>query len=465
MSAHQSIIACCTPLGNGAIALLRVSGADAWACVEQFAKLSSNKKLSAVDSHTIHHGFVVDTAMSGEHVDEVMFLAMRGPRTFTGEDVIEITCHNNQIIIQKIIACAERAGARRAERGEFTQRALLNNKLDVLQAESIHELIVAQSEEAVKQALSQVRGSLSHHLYELEHNLVELIGLSEASFEFGQEESEDVAFDDVLLARLNEFRGVVNGLVDDCARQQQVRQGLRIACIGSVNAGKSTLFNALLNRERAIVSPHAGTTRDTIEATIYNNGVTWTLVDTAGLRSEAGEIEQIGIDRSWTEAATADFMLVVVDAAREMLPDEKTFYTELYNKYSDKMMVVLNKSDQVVCVATQQFFDVLADVPVIKISSEQKQGIAELLTILEQSVNNRVQHAATPFLLNQRHAGIIQNLAASLQGIDEHLMPVIQYELVAYSLRDMLQALAQLTGKNLNESVLDHIFMSFCVGK
>jgi len=326
----QTIIAQCTPAGSGAIALLRVSGEHAIAMVTTFSKLASHKKLLDLPTHTIHFGWVIDTA--GNHIDQVLFLLMRGPRTFTGQDTVEITCHNNPFIIESIIQAALNHGARLANSGEFTKRAVLNDKIDLIQAEAINELIHANTQSALKKSLAQLEGSFSHAVKNIESSLIKALALSEASFEFIDE--EDLEFGKQILTIIETVLATIATLKVNFDQQKQIRQGVRIALIGAVNAGKSSLFNALLGKNRAIVTNIAGTTRDVIEAGLYRYGNYWTLIDTAGLRQSADHIEQEGIKRSFDEAHNADIILLVFDGSRAMTSEECAVYKELYAQYS-----------------------------------------------------------------------------------------------------------------------------------
>ena len=251
----QTIIAQCTPRGSGAIALLRISGINAIEVTAHIAKLTGQKTLLDAVTHTIHYGSIVES--NGTIIDNVLFLIMRAPKTFTGQDTVEITCHNNQFIIEQIIALAIANGARVAQEGEFTKRAVLNGKIDLVQAEAINELIHAQTQMALKQSLSQLNGSLSNWLVSIEQELLKALALSEASFEFLDEEME---FAPQISAMITHVMGTITEIKKTYNQQQQIRQGIRVAIIGSVNAGKSSLFNALLNQNRAIVTAIAGTT-------------------------------------------------------------------------------------------------------------------------------------------------------------------------------------------------------------
>ena len=245
----ETIIAQCTPKGSGAIALLRISGIAAFELATKISKLPSGALLCALPSHTIHFGYVVDAA--GNHIDQVMFLLMRGPKTFTGQDTVEITAHNNPFIVQDIIAQAIAHGARMAQEGEFTKRAVLNNKIDLIQAEAINELIHANTHMALKKSLAQLEGSFSHWITAIEKELIKALAYSESSFEFIDEE---MSFGNDIKKMLGHTLATIASIKKTFDQQQHIRQGVRIAIIGSVNAGKSSLFNTLLNKERAIVT-------------------------------------------------------------------------------------------------------------------------------------------------------------------------------------------------------------------
>lgn len=456
----DTIIALCTPRGSGAIALLRLSGSQAVAIADQMAQLSSKQKLSERPSHTIHHGTII--AHDGSTIDEVLFLLMRAPKTFTGEDTVEITTHNNQFIIEQIISRALQCGAQLARPGEFTQMAFLNGKLDLARAEALHEVIGAQSEHALKIAMAQMHGSLSSYCKQIEQALTELLCFVEASFEFLDEEQRDLDFDGMVRARIKKLHEDIAHIVESFPLQEQVRQGVRIALVGSVNAGKSTLFNALVGSDRAIVTAQAGTTRDSIEATIFKNGHFWTLIDTAGLRQTEDVIEQEGIRRSYQEAAKADAVLLVIDSSAPLTVAQQEAYSALFESHRSKIISVLSKTE----CATQ---DVTALAPItdaaIAISVHNRTGVDELVAAIQARVDQLFAGRNAPFLLNARQRALMENLAQKVAVIAELSAVSIEYELVAYHVHEALALVSELTGKNVNEQVLDTIFRSFCVGK
>lgn len=449
-----SIIAQCTPKGTGALALLRLSGINALSVADSLSDLASGKIISQVLSHTIHYGSIIDT--DGQPIDEVLFLVMHGPKTFTGQDTVEISCHNNPFIIESIISAAVKAGAQLAQAGEFTKRAVLNKRIDLVQAEAINDLIHANSQFGIKQSLAQLKGSLSSQIQKLEQKLTQAIALSEASFEFLDE--ENVSFS-------KQIQAIVESIITDIAtikksfdQHQQIRNGVRIVLIGSVNAGKSSLFNALLSADRAIVNEQAGTTRDVIEAGIYNNGIYWTLVDTAGLRQTEDRIEQEGIKRSQQEAQRADIILLVIDRSHTMSHEEKKIYLNLYDRYKGKSIVIQNKAD-----LPTQISNILPEH--LAISVHNPDSIKQVRCHIEQAIITMFATLNAPHLLNQRQFNLLFGLEQKLIEIIPMLKEPIQFELLSYHLTDALAQLAELTGKTISEKSMDVIFKEFCVGK
>lgn len=458
---QETIVALATPRGNGAIGLIRLSGINAIAIADAIAQLSSGKKLSELATHTINHGFVINSKR--EKVDEVLFLLMKAPRTFTGQDTIEISCHNNPFIIENIIQAAITAGARAASAGEFTMRGFLEGKFDLLQAEAINELIHAPSEKSLQSALAQLKGSLSQQFVMIEASLIELLTLCEASFEFLEEEQRDLGFTTVVKNRVTDILSIVQKVKKHYNSQQRIKDGIRISLIGSVNAGKSSLFNALLGKERAIVTPVAGTTRDSIEANLYKNGYFWLLIDTAGLRQTGDFIEQRGIEKSYEEAIKADVLLLVIDASRSMTAEESQIYTTMVEQHAQKTLVIWNKND--LAAATTTYPDKLDSLPSFKLSAAEGSGLEELEEAIVKKIDALFELQQSTFILSHRQFNLVSEIEKKLLYIESSLAGQVHYELVAYELKDLLEKVCELTGKHISEEILDTVFSKFCIGK
>ncbi len=451
----QVIVAQATAQGAGAIAMIRVSGDRAVEVVDAVARIPGNKKLQDQPSHTIHYGWIIDAA--GQHVDQVLFLLMRSPKTFTGQNVVEITCHNNQLLIEKIIDRLIQAGGRLADQGEFTRRAVLNGKVDLVQAEAINELIHAQTSQAVQQSLRQLEGTFSSWIATIEKQLIAIIGFCEASFEFLDEE---MSFEVQIKDRLALVQADVRTLLSTFDKRHYVTQGVRIALVGSVNAGKSSLFNALIARQRAIVTDIAGTTRDTIEAGVYSDGAFITFVDTAGLRESDDTVEKIGIDRSLQELVSADIILMVFDATADYAQEEIDQYQSIMHAYAAKIIVVQNKID-----AGDKILPFLQRDAIVAISVQEQKNIDQLRRTIDQNIDALMQVGQSPCLLNKRQYSLLLLLEQELECIKNRIAVRMDYELLAILVNDALSKLSQLTGKTVTEEALDAIFREFCVGK
>lgn len=450
---EQGIVAQCTPQGVGALALIRLSGGNAFEIANTVAKLASKKNITEQPTHTIHYGTIISA--TAESIDTVLFLLMRGPHTFTGQDTVEITCHNNVFIIQSIISSLVYAGARMAEEGEFSKRALLNNKIDLLQAEAINELIHANSQQTLKISLEQLQGSLSHHIARIEKNLITALAYTDASFEFIDE--EHLEFGTTIEKIIQTTIGDIQKLLQSFDQQKQLRQGIRIALIGSVNAGKSSLFNALIGSNRAIVTEQPGTTRDVIEAGFYNEGFYWTLVDTAGLRQTTDIIEKEGIKRSLDEAQKADIILLVIDSSELMTNEQQAIYEHLYHDFHHKIIVLYNKID--LPLQAPRLFP-----QVIETTTLNPITIAAIITALRTQVH-KLFRSSSPYLLNERHYNLLVRLEKELLSLLPLLSGTIPYELVAYHLNEAIAQCAEITGKSASNLALDAVFKEFCVGK
>ena len=449
------IIAQATPIGSGAIALIRLSGKDTRELVNKVSILKSKKTILEVKTHTINYGTIIDK--NNEIIDEVLFLIMDAPSSFTGEDTIEITCHNNQYIIENIIKRFCELGARPANRGEFTLRAFENNKIDIMQAEAINELIHASNELSVKTALNQLSGSLSEQINTIDSKLCTIAAWCQANFEFIEEERD---FTKNIIEKIESLIKEINNISNNYNKSKIIKDGIRIAILGTVNAGKSSLFNALIKKEKAIVTNIPGTTRDSIEYSICRNGLNWTFIDTAGIRQTEDIIEKEGILRSFSEAENANLILILYDPIANLSNDIEEFYLNISEKYKEKSLFLIGKSDLLNSNFENKFIES------ILISSISNIGINKIWKKLDSLILNNYSTISTPYILNKRHLDILIYIENELILILTMLNSnKVYYEIILMHIHQIQYSISNLTGKSISEESLNKVFSEFCVGK
>jgi len=458
---NDTIIALCTAPGLSALALLRLDGPAAVTIAAGLITKKNADRIMQAASHSVVYGIVVDGAC--QRIDQVLFLVMHAPRTFSGNQVVEITCHNNKFIIEAITARAIELGARAAQPGEFTQRAVVNGKIDMLQAEAIHELIMAPSRALARASLAQLEGSLSQVVMTIEERLFELAALIEASFEFSEEEHIDLDFDAVVRDRIANVIGYVESVCAGQSAVQQLRDGVFVALIGAVNAGKSTVLNTLLGRARAIVSDRPGTTRDSIEAGVTVDGYSWTYVDTAGLRDTDDVIEQEGIVRSGAAAAAADIVVVLADCSVMPPAEVVAQYNELVARYRAKVILVKTKCD----VGSYDCWMPSVDADsVVTISAKTGIGVEVLRALIFERVKGMYAAVDAPFVLNQRQLTLINTVLGRLREVAQQCQTLRpQYEVIAAHVHEILRLITELSGRSITEQIMDKVFSTFCIGK
>ncbi|MEJ7611103.1 MAG: tRNA uridine-5-carboxymethylaminomethyl(34) synthesis GTPase MnmE [Ferruginibacter sp.] len=447
----DTIVAPATPPGVAAIAVIRMSGTGAYIIIDA---LFPSKKISEQASHSLHVGWLKE---GNTVLDEVVVAVFKGPKSFTGEDSIEISCHGSPFIQQQIINACIRQGARLARAGEFTQRAFLNGKMDLTQAEAVADIIASNTVASQKTALHNIRGGFSNELRIMREQLISFSALIELELDFA---AEDVEFAD-----RKQFNYLVNGisisvnaLIDSFQLGNVIKNGVSVAIIGKPNAGKSTLLNVLLNEERAIVSDIAGTTRDTIEEIININGILFRLIDTAGIRSHSADIiENIGIEKSLEKMRSADIVLYIFDVNTET---DQTLREQvnIFEREGIKYFLAGNKADS----GSQPTF---SDKDIVFISAKKKEGIEALRSRLFTATVHAEGHAENNILTNARHLGALQQIALSLQAIQTGLNDNIPGDLLSADIRTALYHLGEITGEVTNEDKLDYIFSKFCIGK
>jgi len=451
----DTIVALATAPGIAAIAVIRLSGNNAIAIANE---LFPSKNLVQQASHTLHVGLLKS---STEVLDEVVISLYKGPRSYTGEDVVEVSCHGSPFIQEKIIQAFIAQGARLAKPGEFTLRAFLNGKMDLTQAEAVADLIASNTEASRKTALQNIRGGFSNELKELREQLIQFSALIELELDFSQ---EDVEFAD--RTRLKELitvlQNVIYRLLQSFRLGNVIKNGVQVAIIGKPNAGKSTLLNALLNENRAIVSDIAGTTRDTIEEVLNINGVLFRLIDTAGIRQHTTDvIESIGVARSMEKMHAADVVLYLFDV-NDTTNEQLTDTINELDAAGVQYILVGNKTDGLNASTVQQQY---AGNEIVFIAARNNTGIDALkTTLLQRSLSGDINTEDT-IVTNARHVAALQQLQTTLADVAEGMQHNIPGDLLAIDIRRCLHYLGEITGEITNEDQLDYIFSKFCIGK
>ncbi|WP_211999895.1 tRNA uridine-5-carboxymethylaminomethyl(34) synthesis GTPase MnmE [Chitinophaga sp. HK235] len=450
----DTIVAVATAPGIGAIAVIRLSGQHAFPICNS---LFPAKNLDLQASHTLHFGNIVH---NGKIIDEVVISLYKGPRSYTGEDVIEISCHGSPYIQQQIIAATVDKGARLAKPGEFTQRAFLNGKLDLTQAESVADLIASNSAASHQTAMQQMRGGFSKELHALREQLITFSALIELELDFSQ---EDVEFADRtrLYALVSNATTIIQHLIDSFRMGNVIKNGVNTAIVGKPNAGKSTLLNTLLNENRAIVSDIAGTTRDTIEEILNIDGILFRLIDTAGIRDSSDTIETIGVQKTMEKIREAGVVVYLFDVNELSAAD---IQQQIHDFEADNVnfLLVGNKTDVAGDEAARAKFDGL---PILFISARNHDHIQDLKDKLVQKVMAGDINTEDTIITNARHHAALQEVLQSLQDVKNGMDNGLPGDLLALDIRRSLHYLGEITGEVTNEDRLDYIFSKFCIGK
>ena len=464
MDRNDVICAISTAPGVGAIAVLRLSGAGAIALTDRVFVSPSGKNLADVTGNTVHFGRVMD---GEEPVDEVLATVFRAPHSFTGEESVEIACHGSVYIQQRLLRLLVDAGARLAAPGEFTQRAFLNGKMDLSQAEAVADLIASSSAASHRMALSQMKGGFSAELVKLRADLLHITSLLELELDFSE---EDVEFADrsELQRIAGNIRRLLVRLCDSFAVGNVIKNGVPVAIVGNTNVGKSTLLNALLNEERAIVSDIAGTTRDVIEDTVNLNGVTFRFIDTAGIRATEDEVESIGIERTFAKIGQARVVLLLTDLSRGA-----ECFEEYYRQVKERLaldatlLIVLNKTDRVDDLLTPQETIRLftSGEEIIPISAKQGTNLDGLVEKLTEAVDLDGVHAGDVIVSNVRHYEALSHALTAVERVIAGLESGLSGEFVSQDIRECLHYLGEITGDITTDEVLGNIFKNFCIGK
>lgn len=459
---NDTIVALATPSGAGAIAVIRLSGKDAVILAEKQFKSVSGKKLANQKTHTIHLGHVLD---ENRIIDEVLISVFKNPNSYTGEDVVEISCHGSNFIQQEIIQLFLRNGCRMAKAGEFTLRAFLNGKLDLSQAEAVADLISSDNEASHQIAMQQMRGGFSSEIAKLRQELLNFASLIELELDFSEEDVEFAdrkQFNDLI----ERITFVLKRLIDSFAVGNVIKNGIPVAIVGEPNVGKSTLLNTLLNEERAIVSEIAGTTRDTIEDEISIGGIGFRFIDTAGIRETNDVVESIGIKKTFEKIQQSQVVIYLFDSSQFDI-HSKEFKVELEkikNKYPLKPLIIIaNKVDS---IEATQVENIKNEIPeILMLSAKTGLGVEELTKKLLNLINTGALRNNETIITNSRHFDALLKAFEEIQKVKYGLDTNLSGDLLAIDIRQALYHFGEITGQVTNDELLGNIFANFCIGK
>ena len=462
MIKNDTIIALATPSGIGAIAVIRLSGENAITIVDTFFKsIKKGKTLHNQKSHTIHLGHIIN---DNDVLDEVLVSVFKNPNSYTGENVVEISCHGSVYIQQEIIQLFLKNGCRMADNGEFTMRAFLNGKMDLSQAEAVADVIASNSAASHQMAIQQMRGGITNELIELRSKLLDFAALIELELDFS---GEDVEFADRTQFKelVVKITYVLKRLIDSFAFGNAMKNGIPVAIIGEPNVGKSTLLNALLNEEKAIVSDIAGTTRDAIEDEISINGVIFRFIDTAGIRETEDVVENIGIKKAYEKAENAQLIIFLIDARTEKKAQRKQEIDLIKKRFSNKRLLVIANKIDLISNNDRNALESEID-NLILLSAKNKAGIEDLKNELISLVNIGALSNNETIVTNSRHFEALNNALLAIQSVKEGIDLEISTDLYSIDIRECLRHLGTITGDyDVDKDILGHIFSNFCIGK
>ena len=454
----DTIAAIATAMSSSGIGIIRISGEDAVTITEKIFRMKNGKKLSEMPTHTIHYGHICD---GEEVIDEVMVLLMRGPKSYTREDTVEIDCHGGVYVMRRVLETVIRYGARPAEPGEFTKRAFLNGRIDLSQAESVIDVIHAKNEFALKSSMKQLSGSVSNAIKEIRGTVLHEIAFIESALDDPEHISLD-GYPEQLQGIVDEISGKIEKLLSTSDNGKILKEGISTVIVGKPNAGKSSLLNTLLGEERAIVTDIAGTTRDVLEEQINLNGIILNIIDTAGIRDTEDVVEKIGVDKAKKYVKDADLIIYVVDSSTAL--DENDF--EIMELLRDKTAVVLMNKSDLQPVTTAEEVKSHLDKTVISISAKEQVGIDALEeTIKELFFHGEVTFNDEVYITNIRHKTALQEALNSLHLVVQSIRDGMPEDFYSIDLMNAYEELGSIVGEAVEDDLVNEIFSKFCMGK
>ncbi|ATH74355.1 tRNA uridine-5-carboxymethylaminomethyl(34) synthesis GTPase MnmE [Bacillus altitudinis] len=458
----DTIAAISTPMGEGAIAIIRLSGPDAVQIADRMYKGPKEKKLVSVDSHTIHYGHIVDSSTE-QVIEEVMVSVLRAPKTFTREDVIEINCHGGIVTVNKVLQLALKEGARLAEPGEFTKRAFLNGRIDLSQAEAVMDLIRAKTDRAMNVAITQMEGRLSGLIKRLRGEILETLAHVEVNIDYPEYDDVEEMTHRVLVEKATSVKKEIESLLTTSQQGKILREGLSTVIIGRPNVGKSSLLNSLVQETKAIVTDIPGTTRDVIEEYVNVRGVPLRLVDTAGIRETEDIVERIGVERSRQVLKEADLILLVLNYSEELSEED----IKLFEAVSGMdIIVIVNKTDLEPKLDVEKVKELAKDRPVVTTSLLLEKGIDELeMAIQSLFFTGSIESGDLTYVSNTRHIALLQEAKQSIEDALEGIEMDVPIDIVQIDLTRCWEQLGEIIGDAVHESLIDQLFSQFCLGK
>ncbi|AXJ47377.1 tRNA uridine-5-carboxymethylaminomethyl(34) synthesis GTPase MnmE [Staphylococcus aureus] len=456
----DTITSISTPMGEGAIGIVRLSGPQA---VEIADKLYKGKHLlNDVPSHTINYGHIIDPE-SKEVVEEVMVSVLRAPKTFTREDIIEINCHGGILTINRVLELTMTYGARMAEPGEFTKRAFLNGRIDLSQAEAVMDFIRSKTDRASKVAMNQIEGRLSDLIKKQRQSILEILAQVEVNIDYPEYDDVEDATTEFLLEQSKEIKQEINRLLDTGAQGKIMREGLSTVIVGKPNVGKSSMLNNLIQDNKAIVTEVAGTTRDVLEEYVNVRGVPLRLVDTAGIRETEDIVEKIGVERSRKALSQADLILFVLNNNEALTQEDYTLYEVVKN---EDVIVIVNKMDLEQNIDINEVKDMIGNTPLIQTSMLKQEGIDELeIQIQDLFFGGEVQNQDMTYVSNSRHISLLKQARQTIQDAIDAAESGVPMDMVQIDLTRTWEILGEIIGETASDELIDQLFSQFCLGK
>lgn len=455
---RETIAAISTGMTNAGIGIVRISGEDAFSAADRVFR--GKEKISECKSHTIHYGYIVDGDIT---VDQVLVMVMKGPRTFTGEDTVEINCHGGTYVVTRVLdAVLRHGGVRPAQPGEFTKRAFLNGKMDLSQAEAVGDLISSSNDYALKNSVNQLKGNIRNKINDIRNEIIYQTAFIESALDDPEHYSFE-GYNAKLRKNAEEIIYELNKLINSYRNGKVFKEGIWTVIVGKPNAGKSSLLNVLAGHERAIVTEIEGTTRDVIEEQINLQGITLNVVDTAGIRQTDDKVEKIGVDKAVDYVENADLVIYVADSSRNLDENDEKILDMIYDK---KKIVLLNKSDLEPVVTREMIEEKAGDAPVIEVSAAEERGISELGDLIKDMfLKGDISFNEEIYITSARQKDALCRAVESMKKVIESIDNGMPEDFYSIDLMDAYEALGSITGEEVGDDLINEIFSRFCMGK